>query len=167
MKIWIGIDNGVSGTIGIIGEEGVPYEFIKTPIVSGQDYTKAKKNISRINTPALIEFLSLYTPSASEGIAVKALVERPLVNPTRFNATTSALRSFEATLVILESLKIPYQFIDSKEWQKELLPKGIKGSEELKKASLDIGKRLFPSLQINHKDYDGILIAEYGRRKNL
>ena len=34
-------------------------------------------------------------------------------------------------------------YIDSKEWQKELLPSGCKG-EELKTASRDIGCRLFP-----------------------
>ena len=59
-------------------------------------------------------------------------------------------------------------YVDSKDWQKVLLPKGTKGSDELKKASLDIGNRLFPQFADNkHKDRDGILIAEYGRRLNL
>lgn len=48
-----------------------------------------------------------------------------------------------------------------------LLPKGISG-EELKKASLDIGGRLFPQFkEYNHPDRDSLLIAEYARRKNL
>jgi len=66
----------------------------------------------------------------------------------------------------LEDAQWPYEYIDSKEWQKVLLPKGIKGSDELKKASLDIGKRMFPTLKIK-KDADGLLIAEYLRRKYL
>lgn len=166
MKLWIGIDNGPTGTIGVIDVEGVPLEFFQTPSIFGQDYTKTKKNISRINSPELFERLQIYAPGG--GIAVIALVERPMVNPTRFVSTVTALRAFEATIVILETLGIPYQFIDSKEWQKELLPKGIKGSEELKKASLDIGKRMFPKHVISgHKDMDGILIAEYGRRKRI
>lgn len=164
MKIWIGIDNGVSGTIGIIDQEGNVLEFLKTPTVSGQDYTKAKKNISRIDHQKLTSLFEFYAPV--EDLAVKALVERPLVNPTRFLATTSALRALESTLVVLEQLGIPYEFIDSKEWQKEILPKGIKGSAELKKASKDIGERLFPHNIIKHPDMDGLLIAEYGRRKN-
>jgi len=48
-----------------------------------------------------------------------------------------------------------------------LLPQGIKG-DELKVASKDIGCRLFPEhteLIVKHKDADGILIAEYCRRK--
>jgi hypothetical protein len=69
-------------------------------------------------------------------------------------------------LIALEESQWAYEYIDSKEWQKSLLPKGLKGSEELKKASLDVGKRLFPSLDIK-KDADGLLIAEYLRRKNV
>lgn len=166
MKIWIGIDNGTTGTIGIIDESGKVYHFDKTPTIKGQDYTKMKKNISRINSLELKQLLEMYVPG--DDLIVKVLLERPMVNPTRFQSTVTALRAFEATLVIIETLNFPYQFIDSKEWQKELLPKGIKGSEELKKASLDIGGRLFPNnILHDHNDMDGLLIAEYGRRKNL
>lgn len=50
---------------------------------------------------------------------------------------------------------------------KALLPKGCSG-EELKKASLDIGNRLFPQFDnIKHPDRDGILIAEYARRNHF
>jgi len=50
------------------------------------------------------------------------------------------------------------------------LPKGVQGAPELKKASMDIGLRLFPD-QANvinkHKDADGLLIAEWSRRMQL
>jgi hypothetical protein len=62
---------------------------------------------------------------------------------------------------------LPYEYTDSKKWQTMLLPQGIKGSDELKKASFDIGCRMFPQhsdLIKRHKDADGILIAEYCRR---
>lgn len=166
MRYYIGIDNGVTGSIGIIAEDKSEVSFWKTPIIKQQDYTKAKKNITRINGVLLKEELELY--QKGEDIIPFVLVERPMVDPTRFVATTSALRALEATLITLEMLNLPYQFIDSKEWQKELLPKGIKGSEELKKASHDIGCRLFPTLDSNyHTDFDGLLIAEYARRKKL
>lgn len=165
MKVWIGIDNGTTGSIGIISDDG-DVDFFLTPSNLGQDYTKTKKNISRIDWFKLKEKLKLYSPSKE--LSVLALIERPMVNPTRFNVSGVALRALESTLIILEDLQIPYVFIDSKEWQREILPKGVKGSEELKKASLDIGKRLFPSFQsIKHKDRDGLLIAEYARRNRL
>ena len=99
---------------------------------------------------------------------IHVVCERPMINPTRWKASMSAIRCWEAQLIILEVLGVPHQFVDSKEWQRELLPKGIKGSDEQKKASKDIGKRLFPSLaDFKHTDFDGLLIAEYARRKNL
>ena len=158
MKTYIGIDNGVSGTIGIISEKGV--SFLETPSKVEQSYTKKKGNITRI------DFQKLYI--LLKGMKdCHVMVERPMVNPARFKATVSALRAMEATLIVLEILKMPYEYIDSKEWQKALLPQGIKGEAELKKASVDIGRRLFPqheNLIVKHKDADGLLIAEYCKR---
>ena len=159
-KTFIGIDNGVSGSISIIDEKGST--FIETPTISQQNYTKKKANITRIDWKALY---TLLIPFQDTNCFV--LLERPMVNPQRFMATTSALRSLEATLVVIEMACLPHAFIDSKEWQKVLLPSGIKGSDELKKASLDIGCRMFPQhsgLIMKHKDADGLLIAEYCRR---
>jgi hypothetical protein len=90
-----------------------------------------------------------------------------MVNPSRFVATKSALRALEATLNVVELLGFAYSYCDSKEWQKVLLPKGSHG-DQLKSDSKDISKRLFPKhteLIEKHKDGDGILIAEYCRRK--
>ena len=95
------------------------------------------------------------------------LIERPMVNPKRFAASTSALRALEATLITVEDLDMAYQFVDSKQWQRVFFP-GVKGSGELKKASLQYGKQFFPSLGSKfEKDADGILIAEWGKRTNL
>ena len=164
-KIFIGIDNGVTGTVGILGHKEPV--FFTMPVIKQQSYTKTKQNISRIVSPVLqVAFESttvLYAPD--ECIA---LIERPMINPARFKASISAARALEATLIALEACELPHQYIDSKEWQKDLLPSGLKGPAELKKASMDIGIRLFPfykdSIQ-RHKDADGLLIAEYARRK--
>ncbi len=158
---WIGIDNGVSGSIGVVDDKGSSWWF-KTPTIVQQSYTKSKQNITRIDVMALQEILSPF----KEG---KDFLERPLVNPRMFKATLSAIRALEATINVIEMLKIPLQYVDSREWQKALLPSGIKGSPELKKASKDIGQRLFPTLAeeiSKHGDADGILIAEHFRRLN-
>lgn len=161
-KIYIGIDNGTTGTIGIVGDSIEPQIF-HTPVRKEQDYTKAKKLISRLNVEEFIEILKLYNRND-----IKVICERPMINPTRWTATMTAIRCWEAQLVILEVLGISHQFVDSKEWQRVMLPKGVKGAPELKKASKDIGKRLFPTLDsFKHTDYDGLLIAEYARRQNL
>ena len=162
-KTIIGIDNGVTGTIGVInGNHGD--DFIQTPIIKQQDYTKKKKIVSRIDVEKMSAYLSIHVPRPDR---VMCIIERPMVNPGRFNATMSAIRALESMLTILEFLEYPYVFIDSKEWQKALLPSGFKGSD-LKIASKDIGIRMFPrfkELILKHGDADGILIAEYGRMK--
>ena len=160
-KTYIGIDNGVTGSIAVLHDGGAT--FIKTPIKKEQNYTKAKANITRIDSIKLIDILSSFKDNSF------AFIERPMVNPTRFQATTSALRALEATLTVIENLGIPYQYCDSKSWQKELLPKGSE-KEQLKDDSKTIGIRLFPHLKEKiekHGDADSLLIAEYARRKNL
>lgn len=160
-KIWVGIDNGVSGTIGIVGD-GIESVFVKTPVKREQDYTKTKKIITRLDYS---KFMELFSNLNKNDVCV--VMERVMVNPSRFAATVSALRCHEAELIMIELLGCKHMFIDSKEWQKEMLPKGCSG-EDLKKASLDIGNRLFPQFEdVKHPDRDGLLIAEYARRKNL
>lgn len=158
-KYHIAIDNGTTGTVGIIGPEKT--EFFLTPTVVEQNYTSKWDNITRIVWPALYEKLKDYPADESF-----VLLERPMVNPQRFSATLTAVRAFESTLTLVEFLKFPYAFIDSKEWQKKLLPKGTRGTEDLKRESMELGCRLFPQHQElirKHKDADGLLIAEYCR----
>jgi len=170
-KTYIGIDNGITGAVGIIKYTGDLTHF-KMPVKKELNYTKTKAYISRINSnlleTVLYTFLVKNTCTFSLNISnTLVIIERPMVNPMRFKASVSAIRALEATLVIIEKFTLPYQYIDSKEWQRELLPKGLK-KEELKKASLDVGNRLFPSLKDTFKeDADAILIAEYARRKKL
>lgn len=161
-QVYIGIDNGVSGSIGILHPFSGVESMTPTPVKSMQKYTKKKGNITRVDHEQLIRLLSPYTDD--DFYSPKIALERPMVNPSRFTATSSALRCHEATLIVLEQLGLGFEFIDSKEWQKALLPSGIKTSSELKKASLDIGIRMYPSLNsqiTKQKDADGLLIAHY------
>ena len=166
-KIWIGIDNGVSGTIGILGTNIIP-EFFKTPVVKVQDYCKAKKNITRLDAVEFHNKLkALKGLSEIMNIDLKICLERPMVNPSLFKASESALRCFEAMWAMIELLNLPVQFIPSTDWQKELLPKGTKG-EELKRMSLELGNRWYPQFkEVKHPDRDGLLIAHWMKLKNL
>lgn len=157
-RCFIGIDNGITASIGIIKEDG-SYHFYTAPTKNEQDYTKAKKRVTRIDGVKLMEILSIASPESM------VLVERPMINPQRWIASMSAIRAWEATITILETMKLPFAPIDSKEWQKVLLPQGCQ-KDDLKIASLDIGKRLFPAIDTNHPDRDGMLIAEFCKRKH-
>lgn len=168
-KIYVGIDNGTSGTIGIIGLAGGPVQFTP-PTKLEQNYTKTVQNITRIDYPAFRAQLADVVKAASVQCAqIHVILERPFVNPGMFKTSIHAVRAFEAELIAIESFELSYEFADSKVWQKALLPAGLKGSKSLKKASMDIGLRLFPQLtaQIKkHGDADGLLIAQWARQAN-
>ena len=163
MNIYIGFDNGVTNNgIGVITDHSKATLY-PLPTKKELSYTKEAKHITRIDFNDLCELFEKLR-ALYQGAQFIVGLERPMVNSTRFNASLSAVRALEATLIAVEQHQFRYEYIDSKEWQKELLPNNIKGSDELKSASLDVGKRMFPELNIK-KDADGLLIAEYLRRK--
>jgi hypothetical protein len=166
MKIYIGMDNGTSGSIGIIKETG-DYYFIQMPKKTEKSYTKKDQNITRIDIIKLKKELEKYINFQNDQI--RLYLERPFTNAQKqfIKAVISGMRALEAITIFCEQNNISLEICDSKSWQKLLLPIGIKKGET-KKASLDIATRKFPlykDLYIKQKDGDGILIAEYCRRK--
>lgn len=168
-KIYIGIDNGTSGSIGVLGP-GINL-FFEPATKKEQDYTKKKQEITRIDHPEFKKQLAYIKQFAIDArLEVMIFIERPRVNPQQFKTSGRALRCLESQLIAFEALELPWEIVDSKKWQKELLPSGTVGAPKLKKASLDVGSRLFPKFKDEfkkQKDADGMLIAEWARRGNL
>lgn len=164
-RLVIGLDNGSTGSVAVLNiRDRHRVHFFKTPVVYQQDYTKTKKGITRLDSSTFLRILKKYA-KRSEGNLI-LIIERPVTGKFK-KSIVPGMRFLEAVLVCAELSCVPYRFIDSKEWQKELLPKGVK-KEQLKKASLSIGVRLFPKFKDLiklHKDADSLLIAEYARLK--
>lgn len=171
-SFFCGIDNGVSGAVTIMYRNGNILLHENTPTIDQQSYTKEEKRLRRVDYGKMKAMLSKLPIEF-------CFIERPMVNPKMFTASVSALRCLEATQIILEELRIPYEFVDSKQWQSELLPRNIqlkklkKGEKrskkekddrkkQLKQAAFDVVRRLFPKVEI--KNADSILIAEFCRR---
>jgi hypothetical protein len=161
--VYIGIDNGVTGSIGFINSDGDSLQ-VKTPVKKVMNYTKSvKRFVSRVEYKDLKSTLSSMIKDADRIIC---RVERPFINGQMFQASMSAARAHEATEICLEELKIPFDYIDSKKWQRALFPTGTTGKKELKLASKTIGERLYPNANVHsHPDCDGLLIAEYLKRR--
>jgi len=167
---YIGVDNGVTGTIG--GHFNGETRFIKTPSFKEQNYQKKKVNVTRLNVLEFRKFLVYYAKRAD---FVRVVIERPMVNPRNFVATGSALRCLEATLIVIEQVNrrysnVSYEFIDSREWQSSLLPRNIKGSAALKMASMQKAIKLYPEHEVllrKHKDGDGLLMMKYYMEKEI
>lgn len=133
---------------------------------SEQDYCKQKRHLTRLKARRMFNVLSFLKGRPN----VHVMLERPMVNPTRFRASVSAIRCLEATLIVLQDLLyLPIEYIDSKAWQKEMLPMGCTGGPELKRASKDLGIRRFPQFtkQITKVgDADGLHIASFCRKEH-
>lgn len=185
----IGIDNGVSGGIGIITPD--KYNLFRMPIFEDLNYQKTKdKYIHRIDVPVLIaQFESLLAKYPGED--VKVMIERPMINPHMFMSSISSARSLEAVLIALSLTRsekfpngLPNHYIDSKAWQSVLLPniskpkigKEVETKERarlnkehtkrLKEAAFFRVKQMFPNVIDKIKtnaDADSMLIAEYCR----
>ncbi|MHC4301653.1 MAG: RuvC family protein [Planctomycetota bacterium] len=157
MKTTIGIDNGPTGTIGIIGPDGSIFE--ETPTQPCLHYGKKGTKTQRLDRGKLWNMLTHLENSTRQIIAY---LERPFTG--RFPAANiSAARFFEATIITLEDFQIGYEVIDSKVWQLPLLGK-VKGSAALKQASLLRGIQIYPHHEKairDHGDADGILIAHF------
>lgn len=182
MKYYIGIDNGVTGSVCVLDENGTCLEYWPTPTEKTLNYTKEKEYITRVKGEILGKKLR---PYAATGTVV---IERPLVNPGRWKATVSALRCDEATRIVLEILGMRFMYVDSREWQDPMLPnrksapritKKMTTEEkaraaaaatayksETKELSLLTAQRLFPTIAFK-KDGDAALMAEWARRNKL
>lgn len=156
-KTYIGIDNGSTGTIGIIAPDGV--KFLETPVVESLHYGKKGGLIKRLDRPAFKTLLAGLNP-----VDCIVKIERPFTaGPMMINAMLHAHRFFESTICTLEDLGFGYEVIDSGTWQKAMLGE-VKGSPELKKASKLRGIQLYPQfsdLIKKHGDADGILISHF------
>lgn len=160
----IAIDNGVTGSIAIIGQDGVFFEPIPT---KEQLMGKAGKVIRRICHHELHALIIHRSPGWRADI--RAYVERPFTGSAMMiNTTVLSARAHEAVSIVLEQLGIGYETVDSKEWQKAMLGT-IKGSAELKKASMLRGCQMYPALAAaikDHGDADSLLMAHYYHKQN-
>ena len=104
-----------------------------------------------------------------------------MVNPQRFRESGYALRAFEATLIILEMLKLDYIIIDSKKWQHHFFGKDTT-QIDLKKESLKLSLNILTDeyekdniyeldisnmkkLINSHGDGDSLLMCRYVKEK--
>ena len=158
-RITIGVDNGSSGSIAIIGPDGSIFEPMPT---KKSLMGKKGKVIKRIDHGALDDILIPYADAG--GFEVRAFVERPFTgSPMMINTCVLSARAFEAVLIVLEQAGVGYTVVDSKEWQKAILG-DVRGSAALKEASGLRGAQMYPAHAKaieEHGDADGLLIAHH------
>lgn len=168
---YVGVDNGISGTIGVVYTDETPALVFNTPIKKEQSYTKKVQRISRVDYPKLVDLLSDIDHTVGAVGEVCVVIERPATN--KFAKTLmSSHRALEATIIAVEQFGFKYIYITSSDWQKDMLPAAAEGisGERLKSSSGFAGCGLFPHLShqiIKHGDADGLLIAFWAMKNKL
>lgn len=162
-RITIAIDNGVNGSIAVLGGPVPFFRVIPTKIFA---QGKAGKTLKRIDHGRLDDLL---IPYADAGDAeIHAFIERPFTGSHMMIKTTVlGARAFEAVLIVLEQAGIAYTVVDSKEWQADQLP-GVKGSDNLKLAGCVLGVKLYRNHATTiheHGDADALLMARYYHKR--
>lgn len=177
----IGMDNGSTGTICSWVIKNNKINFLLTPSKRELNYQKQIKYIDRIDHQFMINWIKEQIKYAQKlyknEIKVILILQRPMVNPQRFEASLNAVRAFEAVLIIIEQLNLKYIVIDSKEWQHYFFGKdtvlldlkleskkyGIKTINEFKKENKNYAQYL--DVIESHGDADALLITKYGKEK--
>jgi len=143
-----GVDIGKKGAIAFINSKTLRAEVYAMP----EDF---------------LEVISLFERKLQEDMLL-VLVEKQQAFPKQGVVSTFKLGiQYGMILGILKALKIPYEEVSAKKWQKVMLGNyGKKIRKEIKQLSLEKAKSLFPYLDIGRHDgkADALLIAEYGRR---
>jgi len=161
-RVFIGVDNGVTGTLGAVPEDGGWSLFSRMPTYKSKEYMRSKTRFMTHLDPVALE--KFFRDLATEG-PLTIVTERPLVNPKLFKATMSAVRCHEILLATMRRMGLSlYATWDSRDWQSKVLGKLEKG--ETKPASLAKGLELYPDhaeMMKRHGDADGILMAHWLR----
>ena len=158
----IGIDNGVSGALSILSQNISKFYLSKSYTKKCKSYTKKEQNITRIDVENLRKIIIENIPKEKLNETI-AILERPLVNPTRFKASMSAMRSIEATLIVLEELGIDVEYTDSKVWQHGIFTIEERAKLDTKELSRKYGLEYYPQFKdlIEKQDADALLISHF------
>lgn len=164
--VFVGFDNGTTGTYGVVDYAGKAIAFGETPVKTVRDYTLKIRHITRIDVLAVMRLLHIFAGLGSKLVVV---TERPLLNPRLFRGSVSAVRAYEALLIAIELAGgTVARTVDIRNWMAEYTP--LSEVQDTKENSARIGVELFPQFAdeiAGHGDADGLLMAEYARREYI
>ena len=140
MKLYIGIDPGLSGGVAFIPNSGEPWAH-KMPETDRDLIDLLRDSINLFEARAVIELVH-----SSPQMGVKS-------------AFTFG-EGFGRLQMALTALGVPYDRVRPAVWQKAMgcLTKGDKNVSKRR------AQELFPTLKVTHAIADALLIAEYARR---
>ena len=153
-KVFIGIDPGLKGAVGIIDEHGILIEVVDTPVLS----------VGKKNDYQVIEMVKIFEPYKDK--ISKAVLEKVHSMPKQGVVSSFNFgKGFGIWQGILSALKIPYDLVTPQRWKGQMMD----GMGKEKDASRLRAQQLFPEAELNKKKHvdraEALLMAEFLRRK--
>ena len=150
-----GIDPGKSGGIALLTPTGEIIHTFKMPETE-EDLAQTFRAMYSINNPVSVYCERIWSRPAQVDLKT-GRPQRSGSNEGKFMMGYGVIRG------ILAALNFQREYVTPQVWQKALgcLTKGDKN------ISKDAAQRLWPRHKITHAIADALLIAEYGRRKQL
>jgi hypothetical protein len=140
MKLYIGIDPGLSGGVAFVPESGTPWAH-KMPETDRDLIDLLRDSINMFDARATLELVH-----SSPQMGVKSAFT--------FGEGYGRLQ------MALTALGVPYERVRPQAWQKAMgcLTKGDKNVSKRR------AQELFPAIKVTHAIADALLIGEYARR---
>jgi hypothetical protein len=167
-KLYVGIDNGVTGAMAALDAEGRIVHLAPLPV----------KTVGRMTTLDTSEFRAQLT-KITNGYRPHILVEAAQMFSPGKKALTSTWCCYGSLMALLDGY--PWEPINPQTWQREMFAGHVRevdqkedGKQRKKTASIIVAQRLFPGAKLTRSEKskvldsnlaDALLIASYARRK--
>lgn len=141
-KFYLGIDPGVGGGIAVLGADGAVVAALKMPATERD----------------ILDVFRLYSEDA------RAMLEFVRASPQMGSVSIFSFgRGYGALRMGLVAACVPFDEVTPQKWQAAM---GCRTGGD-KNISKRRAQELFPGVPITHARADALLIAEYGRRRDL
>ena len=182
VMVFLGIDGGKKGAIALLSPPSSGFSEVDIspmPIICAT----TGKGKDEYDVAGIAELFRTWDGiAAMHGLKLFAVVEKPMPLPPHFRTKgggtipSGGLAQFNRGVQLgfawmLEALRIPYQLVAARTWQKVML-EGTPG-EDTKQRSVMAAQRLFPGVDLKRSPRcrkaddgfsDALLLAEYARR---
>lgn len=152
-------DNGSTGYLTVLDNTGKIAMHRANPSIKCRDYTKREKYLKRLDLEQFAGLLKLYQAEAgNKHCCLRVVLEQPFSQRGMAMAVIAGQRYYEAMVIVLELLDIPFLTVNSKTWQKWF---GFERSDKIAFTKRAKENHAGESWESNIVEGDSVLMADW------
>lgn len=163
MSVFVGIDPGVNGAIGFVGDMDEAWVHDMPTIETKVSGAKKKRHV--IDARAIREMLS-YKDDVIQLVVIEKVAPVVIVGGKSMMGGPQSFQLGKAAGLVegvIAGMRLPYQLVTPQGWKKEMLG----GTSKDKGAAIIRARQMFPKVDLSRKKDDGraeaLLIARYAK----